>query len=248
MTRAVPILLASVALACAHGPTPKERETAEIHYNLGLDALRTGKAQEALKEVDEALKLDEAFADAHLLRGILMEFYFSKGDDAEVEYRRAIELRPGFSEARNNLGQLLARKGRYDEALKEFDAALANFLYKEPWKARLNRALVLYQMGRRAEGVAEIEALLKTYPRYCEGQRELGRIRMNEGQAQPAVEAFTQYARSCDKAPDAYFQLGLSLVRAGEAEKAREAFDKCASLEPDGPLADECRRSRARLQ
>ena len=38
--------LVALAAACAHGPSAKERESAEIHYNLGTDALRNGRVQE----------------------------------------------------------------------------------------------------------------------------------------------------------------------------------------------------------
>src|SRR5512139_3478637 len=124
---ATPLGLGLLLLAaCAHGPSAKQRENAEIHYNLGTEALRNGRAQDALKEYDEALKLDERFADAHMGRGLVLEVAFGRSEEAEREYRRALELRPGYSEARNNLGQLLARSGRLAEAIKEFDAALQN--------------------------------------------------------------------------------------------------------------------------
>ncbi|HEY6106406.1 MAG TPA: tetratricopeptide repeat protein, partial [Anaeromyxobacteraceae bacterium] len=81
--------LVALAAACAHGRSAKERESAEIHYNLGTDALRNGRVQDALKEYDEALKLDERFADAHLGRGLVLEVAFGRSEEAEREYRRA---------------------------------------------------------------------------------------------------------------------------------------------------------------
>src|SRR5689334_9656503 len=102
MRLAVVLLLALAA--CASGPSPKERERAEIHYNLGAEALRAGRVQDALKEFDESLAADEKNPDAHLGRGLVMEFGFGRLDDAEKHYRRAIELRPAFPEAHNDLG------------------------------------------------------------------------------------------------------------------------------------------------
>lgn len=240
--------LLALAAACAHGPSKKERENAEIHYNLGTDALRGGRAQDALREYDEALKLDEQFADAHMGRGLVLEAAFGRADEAEREYRRALELRPGYSDAHNNLGQLLARSGRLEAALKEFDAALQNMLYKEPWVARCNRGQALYRMGRREDGLAEIGACLAENPRFCQGHRELGRIRLSEGKVKEALESLGQYAKSCERAPDAWYQLGLGHLKAGDAEKAREAFDRCVGLGPEGALAQECRRSSEQLR
>ncbi len=240
--------LMALAAACAHGPSAKERESAEIHYNLGLDAMRNGRVQDALKEYDEALKLDERFADAHLGRGLVLELAFDRPADAEREYRRALELRPGYSEAHNDLGQLLAKTGRLEEAVSQFDAALRNMLYKEPWVARCNKGQALWRMGHRDDGLAEFRACLTLAPRFCQGQRELGRLWLADGKAREAIEAFSQYARVCDRTADAWFQLGLGYLRAGDADKAREALEKCLSLGAEGSVAEECRRARGALR
>src|SRR5574337_906345 len=240
--------LLALAAACAHGPSAKERETAEIHYNLGTDALRNGRPQDALREYDEALKLDERFADAHLGRGLVLEVAFGRTDEAEREYRRALALRPGYSEAHNDLGQLLARTGRLDEALTHFDAALQNMLYKEPWAARCNKGQALWRAGRKDEGLAEFRSCLSLAPRFCQGHRELGRLWLADGNAREAIESFAEHARICDRPADAWYQLGLSHLRAGDAEKAREALDRCLALGAAGSQAEECRRAREPLR
>ncbi len=241
-------LALAVALACAHDPSRKERESAEIHYNLGTEALRGGRTQDALKEYDEALALDGAFADAHLGRGLVLEFGFGRLDEAEREYRRAIALRASFSDAHNDLGQLLAKAGRLDEAVSEFDRALGNMLYKEPYVARCNKGEALHRLGKKEEGIAELRTCLSLSPRYCHGHRQLGRLQLAEGRVKEALEALGEYARYCDKSADAHYQLGLALLKAGDGEKAREAFQRCESLAGDGTLATECRKSREMLQ
>ena len=247
--RRIATAVAALALVtgCAHGPSAKEREGAEIHYNLGLDALRGGRQQEALREFEESLRLDDGLAEAHLGRGLVYESY-GKASDAERDYRKAISLRPDFSEAHNNLGQLLARAGRYDDAIREFDLALGNMLYREPFIARCNKGQALYRAGRRDEGVAEIRSCLALAPRYCQGHRELGRIQLEEGQTRDALASLGRYAEFCEKAPDAWFQLGLARMKAGEPEKAREAFEKCEEVGGGDPLARECRQKAEALR
>ena len=39
-------LAAAGALSCAHTPSAKEREAAEIHYQLGAEALQAGRREE----------------------------------------------------------------------------------------------------------------------------------------------------------------------------------------------------------
>jgi type IV pilus biogenesis/stability protein PilW len=246
--RAAAVVAALLAASCSSAPTAKERESAEIHYNLGVEALRGGRVQEALKEFDEALAGDEAFADAHLGRGLVLEYGYARLDEAEKEYRRAIELRPSFSEAHNNLGQLLAKRGRLPDAIAEFDAALENMLYKEPFVARCNKGETLNQLGRRDEAIAEMKLCLQSNPQYCMGHRMLGLVRMAEGDGAAAAEAFEKYSQHCPQAADAWLQLGLAHLRAGDAEKARDAFEKCEGTGKQGDIADECRRRRTVLQ
>jgi type IV pilus assembly protein PilF len=252
LRRVAPLPLACLAglllAACAHRPSARDRETAVIHNDLATEALRAGKMQEALAEYDEALKIDDALAEAHLGKGIVLEVAFSRNDEAEAEYRRAIELKPALPEARNNLGQLLARQGRLEEAVAQFDAALGVMLYREPWVARCNKGQALWRLGKKEEGLDELRTCVKLQPRYCAGWRELGRLQLADGKTRDAVAAFEQYAATCDKSADAHQLLGMAYLKAGQADRAREAFGRCVEVGDGTPAGADCRRSREQLQ
>jgi type IV pilus assembly protein PilF len=238
---------ALAAVACAHAPSAKEREAADIHYQLGAEALQGGRREEAMREFDESLRLDERNVAAHLGRGIAYQ-YFGKPAEAERDYRRALELDPENSDAHNALGQLYAVTNRVAQAIPEFDRALANLLYRDAYVARCNKGEALYQLGRRDEGLAELKACLGLAPRYCRGHRELGRIQLAQGRVKEALDSLGRYAHLCDKVPDAWFQLGLAEMKAGDSEKAREAFEKCAGLGVEDPVIEDCRRKVKALQ
>ncbi len=237
---------AAAALACAH--TTADRRSAEIHHDLGAEALRGGRYPDALREFDAALAQDDRFAEAWRGRALVLDLGFGRADEAEKDYRKAMELRPGFSEVHNDLGQLLARTGRYPEAIGEFDAALENMLYKEPYLARCNKAMVLYRMGRKDEGIAELRSTIQVAPTFCKGRRELGRILLDEGKPKEAVQELSAYARWCDRVPDAHLQLGLARMRAGDVAGARESFERCRDLGTGTPDGEECRRSLSLLE
>lgn len=245
--RLLALLAASAVVACA-GPSAKQRRGAEIHHDLGLEALRGGRAQEALREYDEAIKLDPRFPEAYLGRGLVLEYGFGKLEDAEKDYRKALALRPAYPEAHNNLGQLLARTGRAEQAIPEFDAALADMMYREPYVARCNKGQALWRLGRKDEGVAELRACLATSPRYCDGRRELGRLYLSDGRVKEAVEQFTAYADACKQSPDAQLQLALARMKAGDVAGARAAFERCLELGRGQPAGDECERSLSLLK
>lgn len=234
--------------ACAGSTSSRDRQSAEIHHAMGMEALRAGRAPDALREFDQALEIDGRFPDAWLGKALVLERAFNKDADAEKAYLRAIELNPNFPEAFNNLGQLLARLGRTDEALKAFDAAMAEMSYREPWVARINKGLTLYRSGRREEGLAEMRACLRSQPAYCGGHRLLGGIFMEEGKIPEAIEQFSAYARFCDKTADAHSVLGQAHMKAGDAEAARADFERCAKLGHGTMVGEECLRSLELLQ
>ena len=241
-------LAAAALLACAHGPSAKERRAAEIHHDLGVEALRAGRFPDALREFDAALAIDDAFAEAQRGRALVLDLGFGRSEEAEKGYRRAIALSPGYSEARNDLGQLLARTGRYEAAIAQFDAALDNMLYKEPYVARCNKGLALHRMGHKAEGLAELRACLTVAPTFCKGRRELGRVLLDEGKLREGLAELSAYARWCGKVPDAHLQLGLARMKAGDVAGAREAFERCRDVGGATAEGEECRRSLALLQ
>jgi Tfp pilus assembly protein PilF len=240
--------LLATGAACAHGPTAKERKAADIHHDLGVEALRAGRASEAMREFDLAVKSDPSFAEAHRGRGLVLDLAFGRVDEAEKAYRRALELRPSFPDVQNDLGQLLAKTGRYEEAIAAFDAALADTDYREPYVARCNKGQALHRMGRRGEGIAELRACIGFAPRYCKGRRELGRIYLDEGRTREAVEELEAYVRWCERIPDAHLQLGLARMRAGDVAGARESFEQCVALGGEGAEGDECRKSLTLLE
>jgi type IV pilus assembly protein PilF len=243
------LALAIATLAgCGHALSRKERETSEIHYNLGLEALRARRWPDALREFEEALRLDPRFAEAHVGRGIVYEFGYGKDAEAERDYRDAVELRPDYPDAHNDLGQLLARRGRHAEAITEFDAALGNVYYAEPYIARCNKGQALWSLGKKDEGKAEIRRCLQAAPRYCAGWRGLGRLELSEGRLKAALEALGKYGGLCPSVPDAWLQLGLAQMKAGDADAAREAFRRCADLGGEDAVREECARSAQNLQ
>ncbi|HSM92506.1 MAG TPA: tetratricopeptide repeat protein [Anaeromyxobacteraceae bacterium] len=241
--------LASLSLvACAHGASSRDRQNAELQHALGMEALRGGRAAEALKQFDAAIDTDSSYADAWLGKGVVLERAFNKDAEAERAYRRAIDLNPGFPEAYNNLGQLLARTGRTEEAIRSFDAAMAEMGYREPWVARMNKGVALYSVSRKEEGLAEMRACLRAAPAYCAGHRTLGAILLQEGKVKDALEEFHAYVRYCEKVADAHYQLGSAYMKAGDVEKAREELERCLQLGTGEVVGEECRKSLELLQ
>jgi len=67
----------------------------------------------------KALELDDKLAEAHVSVATIFHNHTWDWAKAEVEYRRAIELNPGYATGHHWLALQLATMGRFDEAIEE---------------------------------------------------------------------------------------------------------------------------------
>ena len=102
---------------------PPETRDAEAWHKHGLALLEDGKIDRAITAFRRALRLDEAFAEAHNDLGTA---YFEKAWHAEAEgcFRKAIALKPDHAIAHANLGAALRAQARLSESRRAFQRAL----------------------------------------------------------------------------------------------------------------------------
>jgi len=89
-------------------------------YTLSPAAKYMPKAREAAVR---ALEIDDNLPEAHVALALILENYDWNWSTAEKEYRRAIELNPNYATAHQWYAEFLMWQGRFDEALRESEAA-----------------------------------------------------------------------------------------------------------------------------
>jgi serine/threonine-protein kinase len=72
--------------------------------------------------LQRALQLDPLQGESHASRGVFLEYQYNWAG-AEREFRRALELAPGYATAHHWYALMLAQTGRFDEALAEIERA-----------------------------------------------------------------------------------------------------------------------------
>ncbi len=143
-----------LALAGCAGKTmdaDKRARLAEIHLQLGIDALQKGLLPRAFDELLTAQKLAprnprvlDALALAWRLRGEM--------DKAERYYKRAIQA-GGGAPTHVNYANLLNALGRYREAEREARKALEDPRYPRPHLALINLGDALLGQARYTEAI-----------------------------------------------------------------------------------------------
>jgi tetratricopeptide (TPR) repeat protein len=142
---------------------------AEVYHRLALLHDKKGDPATAQTYYREALALAPEAAQVYCDYGYSC-YLDGRLPEAEECLRRAIELQPDFARAHNNLGILLARSGRENEALYAFSYAGAS-----ECQARLNLACALLSDGRVAEANRELELVGRLDP--AGAQTDVTRLR-----------------------------------------------------------------------
>src|SRR5229473_3750108 len=92
------------------------------YNNLGVVQIEKGNIDEAIRQCEEALKIQPNEPDAHIVLG---NAFMAKQDvdRAIAHYEQALTLRPEDSNAHYNLGIALQEKGETDRAAREYEKA-----------------------------------------------------------------------------------------------------------------------------
>jgi type IV pilus assembly protein PilF len=119
---------------------------AKIHTELGAGYYERGQMGIALDELKEALHADPNYAPAYNVTGLVyMELH--EDDDAERNFRRALDIDPLDSDTNNNYGWFLCQHKREDQSIKYFMTALKNPLYATPEKSYVNAGICMRRKG-----------------------------------------------------------------------------------------------------
>jgi len=129
---------------------PESRRRARIRMELAVGYFEQGQTKVALDELKQVIASDPTFPDAYNLRGLI---YMRLNDvrEAEESFRRAVALNPRDSNVQHNYGWLLCQQGRYDDAQRAFDAAMANNQYVDGAKTLMTQGLCQVKAGKAAE-------------------------------------------------------------------------------------------------
>ena len=131
--------------------TPSEesdaRKRARIRLELASGYYGEGKTEIALDELKQVIATDPTFGEAYNLRGLI---YMRLGDNREAEesFKRAVAMNPRDADTQHNYGWFLCQEGRYPDAQRAFDVAMANPMYAGRAKTLMTQGVCQARAGR----------------------------------------------------------------------------------------------------
>lgn len=206
--------------------------------------LALGYAQEEL--YDEARSLAEQVAaeipnDYYAQHVIALSLFgLHRFDEAEVRFKRALELKPDFAESYFELGLLyMGKPETFEQARASFQRAL-EYSYPQP-EVYKNLASINIKLGRYGEAIDQLNAALKLDPNYAEAYYQLATALRNSGSADKSAEAMKRFEvlikaaldkkQHAAKSHDLYEQ-GMSLLAKDDFANAYNLFRSAADMLP----------------
>ena len=154
--------------------------------------------------------------------------------DAESLWRRAVDVDPTCSLCESNLGRVIARPGRFDEA--EAHVARAIALRPDRPGPHENMAVIMLGQGRLQQATTYFRRVVAIRPLHAPSRNNLGLALAESGRFDEAEAEFREAARLSPTLVDAHSNLGVLYMRQGRLDDAIELLQRALALDPSRTL------------
>jgi protein O-mannosyl-transferase len=151
--------------------------------------------------------------------------------NVETLYRTTIEQNPDCWLAYNNLGLVLAEKGKFKEAIQLYERSLA--LKPDYDLACNNLGIALIACGQPEKGIEQFKRALEINPNDVRAHVNLGMALYHQGQIGKAVDHYQRAIELNPNSAEAHEYLGVALAGQGNLDEAIVHFQKAVSVKPD---------------
>jgi TolB-like protein/Tfp pilus assembly protein PilF len=190
----------------------------------------------------KALEIDEELGEAHASLGYINTAFDWDWKGAEKEFKRAIELNPGYALAHHWYALYLGVMERFEESIREAYIALE----LDPLSLVMNRivGMVLAMAGESDRAIEMLKKTVEMDPLFSNVHLALGFVYSQESLYEKALVEYEKEIEASDGwDPVAQCAMGITYAQMGKKDKARKVLDSLTNqLEeenlPHSSLAD----------
>ncbi len=195
--------------------------------------------QQGSHENAEAIyrELIEKGIENYIVFGNLAVICYMKHDIEEMItfLRKALEIKPNYPEALNNMGIALKEQGKLQGAIDCYQQALA---VKPNYPEALNNlATVLKGQGELQEAIDCYRKILTIRPNSLDVLNNLTSVLKEQGKLQEAIACYRQALAINPNIPEVLNNLGIDLEEQGELQEAVDSYRQALAIKPDYPEA-----------
>ncbi len=156
-------------------------------------------------------------------------------DAALACYAESVSLNPGFADAQYNLGTLLLRQGKLNEAVSHFEAALAT--RPRDSRAHNNLADAFFRLGDLSAATNQYAIAITLTPEDPEVHYNLGTVLLAQTNLPAALAEFTEAVRLKPNNTQARDGLAKILAEQGDPAGAKSQYTTAVASAPNDPEA-----------
>jgi eukaryotic-like serine/threonine-protein kinase len=186
----------------------------------------TGRYEDALRDLEQALKLKSANAEALQWKGRTLSDAGRREEAVEV-LREAIAIRPGYWYNYDALGMVYYFLGRLDEAVTMHQKVIE--LQPDRFRGYTNLGVMYQALGQQDRALESYRAAVKIAPVF-QAYNNIGLILLDRGENESALESFTEAAKLAPNHASVRLNMGDTWQRLGDPVKARAAYSEAVTL------------------
>jgi len=171
----------------------------------------------------QALAIDDALAEAHTSLGFCLDGFDWSFTAADREFRRGIELNPGYATGHHWYAWHLVLMGRTAEAIDEMKRAAR----LDPLSLIISADLAELLLIAHAtpESMQQSRKALELDPQFAFAHNQLGQAYLQQGRHDEALAELRVAAASPDSSPTIRANLARAYVAAGRRRDAEQVLD-----------------------
>ena len=219
----------------------KAPTAARAHFNLAVELVKRGKAEEAVEPLSLAIEHEPRFQQAYVRRAAVYDRQ-GKAELALADLDRALEIqRPDirfgvlYPEAYHQRGAIHLEAGRFAQAVDDLTQAIE--LSADPYRSLLFRATAYSKLSQPRKVMADFESALDWNPASFEVNNNLAWLLATSSQPDilDGPRAVIHATKACEltqwKHPAALSTLAAAYARAGKFADAVRWQEKATALE-----------------
>jgi adenylate cyclase len=196
---------------------------------------RTEANDRARAAARRAVILDDSLAEAHAALAYVKFRIDWDWPGAEAEFKRALELKPGYARAHETYGLFLAVQQRLDEAAVEMQRARQ----LDPLSAGVNNGFgrILHFQRKYDEALLQFQKTLELEPGYAEAHFSIGMTQLAQGRYGDAIATLQTAIKKSGRRPVIIAMLGLALGQAGRKDEAQQIYTEMLEMARTTPVS-----------
>ncbi len=168
-----------------HGP-------GDVYVKLAIAYMREGRLDVAMQKIKQGIDVEPDNGEAY---NVLALLYQQLGENrlAQENFERAVRLQSRNPYIRNAFGSFLCSQDKFEDADEQFQAALANPLYRTPEIALTNAGICARQRNDLSASEEYFRRALEQQPLFPQALYQMAQVSYDKGDALAARAYIQRY-------------------------------------------------------